>query len=95
MGEPLGLAKSRRGKPVTTDDRGDRESAALITWADHIGHEGRIIRLDEWRINHEKVHEQHVATQAWVYKKAFLLMGGVGAVIATLAAALMRAIIGA
>ena len=74
-----------------TEERGEPNPTALI---DYQGHEGRIIKLEEWRKSHEKVHSEQVATEAWVYRKAFLFIGTVGAVVATLAAALLRAIVG-
>ena len=42
-------------------------------------HEGRIIRLEEFRTSHEHEHENHVATQAWVYRVGFgVLVATVG-----------------
>jgi len=55
---------------VTADDRGEREPATAITWADHIGHDGRIGRLEDWREAHEQEHERHIATKEFVYRVA-------------------------
>ena len=45
-----------------------------ISRAQYQHHEGRIIRLEEFRTNHEREHDKHVATQAWVYAVAVGLL---------------------
>jgi len=69
------------------DERGEPDPISL---ADYLGHEGRIIRLEEFRQTHEKTHEDHVATHAWVYKKEFVLV----AIIATIATSIGAAVVG-
>lgn len=73
---------------MTTESRGEREPAAAITWADHIGHEGRIGKLEDWREAHEKEHERHIATKEFVYRVA--ITAGVAAM--GLGVAIARAI---
>ena len=58
-----------------------------ISRADYQGHEVRIIKLEEFR--------NHVATREWVYKSAFIAIGIVSTVGATVGSALVRALWGA
>ena len=46
----------------------ERSEPDRISTADYEGHEGRIVRLEEFRRAHEREHDNHVATQAWVYR---------------------------
>ena len=65
--------------PAPGDRRGEPDP---FSWADYQGLEGRIIRLEEFRQAHDKEHSDHVATRAWVYKKAYIVAGLVAASIA-------------
>ena len=75
----------------TGDERGEPDA---ISRADYQGHEGRIIRLEEFRQSHEKEHNDHVATHAWVYKVGYIVVGLVATLGATLGAALVNVLAG-
>ena len=65
---------------------------SLISRAESLHQEGRIIRLEEFRSNHEKEHEKHVATKAWVYTTALSICVGIASVTATVMFAILRSI---
>ena len=65
-----------------------------ISQADYLGHEGRLIKLEEFRKAHEKTHDDHVATHAWVYKTGFALVALIATIAASIGAAAVRAIFG-
>lgn len=80
---------------MTVAEMGDaRGEPDPISLADYLGHEGRIIRLEEFRQAHEKTHEDHVATHAWVYKTGFALVALVATVAASIGAAVVRVLFG-
>ena len=66
-----------------------------ISRAQYQHHEGRIIRLEEFRDSHTTEHTNHVATHAWVYRvgwKALTVTLGLAVSVAWL---IVRATIGA
>ncbi len=65
-----------------------------ISRAEYIGHEGRIPRLEEWRFSHDKEHDKHVATQAWVYRVGYTVAAVIASAAASIVAALVRAFTG-
>ena len=77
-----------------TEIREARGEPDPISPAVHLGHEGRIIRLEEFRQAHDKTHEDHVATRAWVYKTGLALAGIIATIAASVGAALVTATFG-
>ena len=76
---------------MSAAEKGDvRGEPDPISPADYLGHEGRLIRLEEFRNSHEKMHEDHVATHAWVYKKGYAVAALIATIAATIAVAIIR-----
>ncbi|MDE0116079.1 MAG: hypothetical protein OXT07_05625 [bacterium] len=74
-----------------SDDRGEPDPISRV---DYQGHEGRIIKLEEWRKSHEKEHTDHVATEAWVYKVAIGAAAAIATAGASIVVSLVRAFTG-
>ena len=65
-------------------------STASVSWDSHQEHAARLIRLEEFRENHESEHEKHVATRemlADVRTLVYKITGTLVLVIAGLSAA--------
>lgn len=74
-------------------DQGISEAVQVVK-IDYVGLSDRLGRLETFRDEHEKTHDQHVATQAWVYRQALIAIAAAATIGGTIGGAIIRAAFG-
>ena len=52
-----------------------------LTWDSYQKHVTSLAKLEEYRKQHDKVHEEHVATKAWVYRTVLTIVASLGGIV--------------